>query len=317
MSPILGIVASQNYSRLVNRFVAVGMNTVAATSDDGITWTSRTISTNAGTGIIYTDVYFAASSGNTATSPNGVAWTSKTDVTGGNAFRFFFGGNGYGIVLGSGGVVTYTSNNASTWTQSSMPTGTGDWFGGAYDYTNKRYLAVTLNNGSVPSTLAATSTNGSSWTQRTLSASGAWRRAGYGDGRWLVVGLNSSYGNSNTGSTSTNGGTSWSNFTLPTSVDWYGVTYGNGVFVAMANNSTVAASSTNGTTWTQRTLPSTKGWGTPVYGNGIFLAMSGMESSSSNEIASSTDGTTWTARTMPSSNSWMMAAYNSDGGQGQ
>ena len=61
--------------------------------------------------------------------------------------------------------------------------------------------------------------------------------------------------------------------TLPSSSNWVSVTYGNGMFVAVANGSTAAAYSTNGSTWTASTLPSSSTWQSVTYGNGMFVAV--------------------------------------------
>ena len=55
-------------------------------------------------------------------------------------------------------------------------------------------------------------------------------------------------------------GVTWTQRTLPASADWYSVTYGNGVFVAVAQGSSIAATSPDGITWTQRTLPVSADW---------------------------------------------------------
>ena len=104
-------------------------------------------------------------------------------------------------------------------------------------------------------------------------------------------------------------GSSWTARTLPSSQDWYSVTYGNGVFVAVAGGpSTVAATSPDGITWTVRTLPSSQYWYSVTYGNGVFVAVAGANGPST-VAATSTDGITWTARTLPSSASWISVTY--------
>ena len=104
----------------------------------------------------------------------------------------------------------------------------------------------------------------------------------------------------------TSNGSSWTARTLPSSSNWSSVTYGNGVFVTLANSSsTAAASSTDGITWTARTLPSSQPWTSVTYGNGVFAAVS----ASGSTAASSADGINWTARTMPSSSLWNSVMY--------
>ena len=65
---------------------------------------------------------------------------------------------------------------------------------------------------------------------------------------------------------------SWTARTLPSSASWNSVTYGNGVFVAVASG-TAAATSPDGITWTARTLPSSASWYSVTYGNGVFVAV--------------------------------------------
>jgi hypothetical protein len=61
--------------------------------------------------------------------------------------------------------------------------------------------------------------------------------------------------------------------TLPVSANWYSATYGNGVFVAVAQSSAIAATSPDGVTWTQRALPVSANWYSATYGNGVFVAV--------------------------------------------
>ena len=64
--------------------------------------------------------------------------------------------------------------------------------------------------------------------------------------------------------------------TLPTSTQWASVTYGGGLFVAVAGangaSTTIAASSPDGITWTARTLPASAPWSSVTYGGGLFAA---------------------------------------------
>jgi len=71
-----------------------------------------------------------------------------------------------------------------------------------------------------------------------------------------------------------------------------GVTYGDGLYVAVGSSGKLTTS-TNGTTWTTRT----SGFGTTsirsvTYGDGLYVAVG-----SSGKLTTSTDGTTWTTRT--------------------
>jgi len=95
--------------------------------------------------------------------------------------------------------------------------------------------------------------------------------------------------------------------TLPASVNWYSVAYGNGVFVAVAAGSTDAAYSTNGgQTWTLATLPASVNWYSVAYGNGVFVAVS---YGSTDAAYSTNGGQTWTLATLPANVNWQSVAY--------
>ena len=93
---------------------------------------------------------------------------------------------------------------------------------------------------------------------------------------------------------------------MPNTLAWDGVTYGNGIFVAVAQITTSAASSTDGITWTLRTMPNTSSWDGVTYGNGTFVAVA---LNNTTLAASSTDGITWTLRTMPKALAWYGVTY--------
>jgi len=72
----------------------------------------------------------------------------------------------------------------------------------------------------------------------------------------------------------------------------YGVTYGDGLYVAVGDDGKLTTS-TDGTTWTTRT----SGFGTTrirgvTYGDGLYVAVG-----DGGKLSTSTDGTTWTTRT--------------------
>ena len=93
--------------------------------------------------------------------------------------------------------------------------------------------------------------------------------------------------------------------TLPASVNWAAVTYGKGLFVAVATSSNIAATSPDGINWTQRTLPASATWYAVTYGNGLFVAVGG----GMTVIATSPDGITWTQRSAPVSATWRSVGY--------
>lgn len=132
-------------------------------------------------------------------------------------------------------------------------------------------------------TLAATSPDGITWTQRSLPTSQAWTRLTFASGRFVAV----SGGPSQTAITSTDG-INWTASTMPFFTEWSDVAFGAGLFLAVSSSSGRAATSPNGTTWTARTLVN-RSWGNVVYGNGRFVITTN-GTSQSDEYTQSTDG---------------------------
>jgi len=165
-------------------------------------------------------------------------------------------------------------------------------------YSSFSPLFVSVANSSA---LAATSTDGITWTARTLPSSAGWYSVTHGNGTFVATTSSSAAAASSTD------GITWTARTMPSSTCWRSVTYGDGTFVVVSD-SEAAASSTDGITWTARTLPSSATWLSVTYGDGTFFAVA----LSSAAAASSTDGITWTARTLPSSAGWHSVTYAED-----
>lgn len=103
----------------------------------------------------------------------------------------------------------------------------------------------------------------------------------------------------------------WKNTTLPSSADWFDITYGDGKFVAIARNDDKAAYSTDGINWTATTMPLSAEWMAVTYGNGTFVAIADDFNNEyrTDKAAYSTDGVNWTETTMPSSDKWHDVTY--------
>ncbi|MFZ4456954.1 MAG: T9SS type A sorting domain-containing protein [Bacteroidales bacterium] len=93
--------------------------------------------------------------------------------------------------------------------------------------------------------------------------------------------------------------TSWTLRTSAADNAWTGLTYGNGLFVAVASFGTGnrVMTSPDGITWTIRTSAVDNDWSSITYGNGLFVAVA--RSGTSKRVMTSPDGITWTARTSP------------------
>jgi hypothetical protein len=108
-------------------------------------------------------------------------------------------------------------------------------------------------------------------------------------------------------------GTNWTARTAASALNWASVTYGNGLFVAVARSSgsSNVMTSPDGITWTLR-MPSSiaMNWNCVTYGNGLFVAVGTLIGASTDKtVMTSPDGITWTERTAISNNLWNSVVY--------
>ena len=170
-----------------------------------------------------------------------------------------------------------------------------------YLTVNYSYSTVAYGNGIfVASSFAfrAYSYDGITWTE---SIPGNWgiEKLTFGNGLFVGVG----YGE-NAGipypfvQTSTNG-LNWTFRTAAAAIWWRDITYGNGLFVAVARSGTNnrVMTSPDGINWTSRTTPVNLNFSGVTYGNGLFVAVSlGAAGVTGGNIITSPDGITWTQR---------------------
>jgi hypothetical protein len=95
---------------------------------------------------------------------------------------------------------------------------------------------------------AASSTDGITWTQKTMPSSN-WNVSAFGNNKFVAIAYYSSDAAYSTD------GITWTLSTLPAFGNWVQLTYANNTFVAVGQNSTTAVSSTDGITWTLTTSP--------------------------------------------------------------
>ena len=101
--------------------------------------------------------------------------------------------------------------------------------------------------------------------------------------------------------------TTWTAYSATAANLWKGVTYGNGLFVAVSESGTNRVmTSPDGITWTDGTSSELNSWQSVTYGNGLFVAVA---SSGTNRVMTSPDGVTWTARSATAANLWRGVTY--------
>jgi hypothetical protein len=223
-------------------------------------------------------------------------------------FQVDFASN-HGLMPGTTILTQVTSQPAPTLASTNRTiTGSGNWDVKGY---NGVFVAVRAS-----ATATQRSTTGQTWSAGgALPSSAAWSAINAG-----TVGSTDTFvAISTSGSTdaaySTNGGVTWTSATLPTPANWIDVTFGNGVFVAIATGGTATAYSTDGITWVAGgALPSSTTWtkissglvGTSTY----FVAIA---SGGTVNAYSADNGLSWIAGgALPGSVSWSGIAYGNN-----
>jgi hypothetical protein len=111
-------------------------------------------------------------------------------------------------------------------------------------------------------------------------------------------------------STQAQPGSTWISRTSAADNYWISVTYGNGLFVAVAFTGTSGnrvMTSPDGITWTLRATPADYYWEYVAYLNGQFIAVSA--DGGNKQVMTSPNGINWTLRTTPVQNQWSSVAY--------
>lgn len=252
-------------------WVTVG-NGFRASSATGATWTSAATPSSyyfQSTVRFANGIFVAPSSSGVSTSSNGTTWTSQalassTTWTNADAQSLVSVayGNGLWVMADDRFLTTdvlaffVSSTNGGGWQQVltnvpySQPT--------AIAFGNGLFVVVGYGG------LVATSTNASSWTLRSLGSTSdlGLMAVTYADGRFIAV------TNSGKAYRSTDGVT-WTKATASAGA-LYGVTYGNGVFVATGGG---FFTSPDAITWTRRPWSGATGFEDIAFGNNRFVAI--------------------------------------------
>ena len=257
------------------RWVAIATNSnIAAYSDDGISWTETTLpASSTWISIAYGNGKFIVTTSSTnetaissdfgATWSSGGAggWTDTADIE---------YGSGRWVVVTSG--INYSSTDDGT-----------SWVSYGSGYSNGKAIAYSSSLNTfvlVASATAAVSTNGGvSFTQILSGTVPIGTDVVWGNDRFLVVnaGTNIAY-TSTTGQVGT-----WTSRTLPSTLTWSGVSYGNSVFAVLASGSSTILTSADGISYNANSMPSSTTWNAIAYGaaDGYFTAVAGNAGGSS------------------------------------
>lgn len=270
--------------------VGIGGNTIATSTDNGITWTSKSLATstailsNDGRGVAYGNGLWVAigggasnSTNSIATSLNGISWTglgtNSTDIVGRYGRAVAYGNNTWVAVSTGGANTISTSSNGTTWIGKS-----NNIFTTTINSTINGGLSIAYGNGlwiagggrvsggvAVSHTLAKSTDGGDTWTGLgTSTFTSGVTGVAYGESNtWVAVGHGT-----NTIAYSTNDGDSWTGVgtsiftTIGRSVmyvkswTYQGTTY-PARWIATGSGGNTIATSTNGINWV--------GGGVPVF----------------------------------------------------
>ena len=291
-------------------YVAIGYGNRAYTSSTGTgSWTERSITYSPGTwyasGLIHNGTTFVTYSyfGSYTyylTSPDGVTWTQRqwpNMVLNAGPNSMIWDGSKFVAPMYMDTAV-YTSADGTNWTRYSVSNSYG-----TIAYGNGRYV-MAAEAGKI-----AYSTNGTSWTETTISWPDSYTNAvSFGDGVFVLASTESDAAAYSTD------GVAWTSVKLPgVGRFWHtlkpsaGDTVPSGKIIIAGYASLILESSDSGVTWSTFHVPSTYSGGTATYSNGVFLGAAG---SASTYTFISNDGINWSRQTMPSSQTWVAGAYN-------
>lgn len=233
-------VAGLTYNGTV--FVAVSNLGKVATSSDGVTWTLRSVPTQANftTGVFAAFVnglFFVGGSGNSTSrlysSPDGITWTERTLAFGASNVAvtgIAYSGTRY-VAVAALGYRSY-SDNLTAWT--------------AAGQAPSDARGVAFGSGTFVHTVASTaevftSTDGITWTSRTLPGI-CGDSIAFGAGRFVIVGAaGAMYQSTN--------GISWTAITSGTTSGLGRVVFGGGAFFVSSNASSFFSRSLDGITF--------------------------------------------------------------------
>lgn len=193
-------------------WVAVGANTKVAYSTDGVTWTQNTTGITGAVGNVAwgNGTWIVAGAGGlyTATNPTGT-WTSRTSTITSVARTLYFKGQSIwvaGADTGTTGALA-SSTDAITWTARNSPT---SFFSASSVFVANTTVVADMFTSASSTVDIISSTNGTTWTDRTPAWTSAIIYFGASDDAGLLA-----YGASAQIQTSTDG-TTWTSKTGPT-----------------------------------------------------------------------------------------------------
>lgn len=243
-------------------------------STTGTTWNTSTLPSNGfWTKVKWVNDRFIAfaSEGEAIYSEDGISWSLLTMSSTAQWTDVAYGEGKYVAVAGGGTTAAYSTDGLS-WTGVNLPEG-ADW--NAVVYGKGKFVATALSD-SATSGLAY-SDDGVTWTAGTIGC-GTIDLA-YGNNRFVAI--EGGFAGATNVATSTNG-IDWTVGTLAAG-DWRSITYGQGLFAAVAHDTANIAISKDGIVWEYNSIGSAP-WSAVAFANvskpGSFIAVAGLTENS-------------------------------------
>jgi len=274
-------------------YAAVGLTLGSvAYSTDGQNWLTASLPyTGLWNKIRYVNNQFMAFAelGKAARSTDGVNWVAMTMPSNIVDWRDVAYGNGIYVAVANGGTAAATSTDGISWTPRTLPEG-AEW--NSIQYGLGRFVAVAQSDSTV--TNIVSSTDGITWALASVP-SGLIGLA-YGNNRFVAIA--GGYVGANTSYYSTDGLT-WSTAQTITTANWSGITYAQGLFMAVASGTGSILTTEDGITWTTQSIGGSSTWAAVSFANitkpGKFIIIGGGSGLSNSTVLVST-GVTAQAR---------------------
>lgn len=214
---------------------------------------------------------------------SGFTWAEGTSITNTNTLKKVLFANELWVAVGnSGGIFTATEAD-KTWTSRSISTSNNFY---SVAYGNGLWVAVG-NNGTTD--IVYTSPDAITWTARSFPSSILPNAISFANGIFVCAGV---------GIATSSDGITWTAKTNPvTNPVMYGVTYGNGIWVAVGSSSATSGgcySSDNGDTWTSCSSMGINRTYNDVLFDGAYFRACQADSLNYTNFTYSSDGSTWT-----------------------
>lgn len=197
-------------------------------------------------------------------------------------------------------------NLAKDWTSR---TSAADYSWNAVDYGHGLFVAVSVTGHNGDGVM--TSPDGVTWTLRTSAGTtNQWSDVKFANNIFVAVGAG---GGTEARVMTSPDGITWTPRTAAEATGWQSLSFGAGLFVAVANTGTNRVmTSPDGITWTARTAASALAWASIDFSESLELFVAVAADGVTSSIMTSPDGITWTTRTAPTTDQWRAVRSGGD-----